>query len=86
MLGRYGIELRGSGELEHMVSTGVGLADRLRVDVALLRADAYGSAAWQPVVGIELPIGRYVVGVARGSGLNGVGATYRIGLNVGVLP
>jgi hypothetical protein len=86
VLGRYGVELRGSGELEHMASAGVGLADRLRVDVALLRADAYGSATWQPVVGVELQIGRYVVGVARGNGLNGVGATYRISLNVGVLP
>jgi hypothetical protein len=86
VLGRYGLELRGSGALEHMVSAGVELAERLQVDVALLRADAYGSAAWQPVVGVELQIGRYLVGVARGSGLNGVGATYRVGLNVGVLP
>lgn len=86
LLGRYGIELRGTGDLEHAVSAGLALADRLRVDVALLQANEYGSSAWQPVVGVEFRAGRYVVGAARGSGLNGVGATYRIGLNAGVLP
>ena len=73
-------------DLEHAVSAGLALADRLRVDVALLQANEYGSSAWQPVVGVEFRAGRYVVGAARGSGLNGVGATYRIGLNAGVLP
>jgi hypothetical protein len=86
VLGRYGIELRGNGDVEHVLSTGLALRDLLRVDVALLRAEGYGTAAWQPVVGVELRAGRYLVGVARGSGLNGVGATYRIDLNAGVLP
>ena len=86
VLGRYGIEVRGNGDVEHLVSAGLGLGDRLRVDLAMLRADGYGTAAWEPVIGVEFRAGRYRVGVARGSGLNGVGATYRIGLNAGVLP
>lgn len=86
LLGRYGIELRANGDVEHFLSTGLALGDRLRVDVAMQRADGYGTGAWQPVVGVEFRAGRYLVGVARGSGMNGVGATYRIGLNAGVLP
>jgi hypothetical protein len=86
VLGRYGVEIRANGDIEHLVSAGLGLGERLLVDVAVLRADGYGTAAWQPVVGVEFRAGRYRVGVARGSGMNGVGATYRIGLNAGVLP
>jgi hypothetical protein len=86
VLGRYGIELRANGDVEHLLGAGLALGDRLQVDVAVLRADGYETAAWQPVVGVEFRAGRYRVGVARGSGLNGIGATYRIGLNAGLLP
>jgi hypothetical protein len=36
-------------------------------------------------LGLGLRIGRYVIAVARGGGLNDVGATYRVGLDVDIL-
>jgi hypothetical protein len=91
IIGRYGVEVRNSGvpghvDVEHVVSAGLSLAARLRVDLALRRESAYGAGEWRPVLGISFRAGRYLVAVARGNGLNDVGATYRIGLSAGASP
>lgn len=86
VLGRYGASYRPTGDVEHAVGAAAVLAERVRVDAALLGEAGYGDRAWRPVLGVLLRVGRYAVAITRGEGLNDVGATYRIGLDVEVLP
>lgn len=82
---RYGATYRTSGDLEHMLATGVLINRQVRIDFALTNESAYGDRAWRVALGLGLRIGRYVIAVARGGGLNDVGATYRVGLDVDIL-
>lgn len=86
VLARYGVSFHADGPVEHHVSGGLAVGDRLRVDLGLRQEAGYGNSAWRPVLGLTFRAGRYVVGVARSSGMNDVGAAYRIGLNAGFLP
>lgn len=72
--------------VEHGVGLGLALADRLSADALYTREVGYGAAEWRPSVGIALRVGHYAITAARASGLNGLGATYRIGLDVDVIP
>lgn len=72
--------------LEHGIGLGLALGDRLRADALYTREVAYGAAEWRPSVGVGLRVGRYALTSARASGLNGLGATYRIGLDVDLIP
>jgi hypothetical protein len=71
--------------LEHTGAIGLELDRHFRVDAALTREVGYAEADWRPVLGVWFNVGRYVVSAARSSGLGGLGATYRIGLDVEVL-
>jgi hypothetical protein len=82
---RYGATYRASGDLEHVLATGVLINRQVRVDFAATSESAYGQRAWRLGLGLGLRIGRYVIAVARGSGLNDIGATYRVGLDVDIL-
>lgn len=84
ILVRYGASLRqgASGGLEHGVGLGWSVNDRFGVDARLTREVAYGGAAWRPSLGMRLRVGRYNVSAARASGLNDLGATYRVGLDL----
>jgi hypothetical protein len=96
---RYGVSARrgcaecgvGSGgstrgtALEHLAGVGLELDQRFRVDAAVAREVGYAEADWRPVLGVWFTVGRYAVSAARASGLGGLGATYRIGLDVDVL-
>lgn len=86
VIGRYGLAYRPAGRLvEHALGAGLALEDRFRVDVAWIREQGFGVASWRPVVGVGLRAGRYAVSLARGSGLNDLGATFRIGLDAQLL-
>jgi hypothetical protein len=74
-----------STALEHTAGVGLELDQHFRVDVAVAREVGYAEADWRPVLGVWFNVGRYVVSAARASGLGGLGATYRIGLDVDVL-
>jgi hypothetical protein len=82
IMARYGLSYRPSGDVEHALGGGASFADHVRVDVLLAREQAYGDAAWRPAFGVEILIGRYGVTFARSLGINDVGGTYRIGLDV----
>ena len=47
-------------------------------------SSGFTSGAWRPGVSFSLRIGRYTIGAARGSGVNGVDGTYRVGMTVGL--
>ncbi|MBI4421031.1 MAG: hypothetical protein HY560_09415 [Gemmatimonadetes bacterium] len=83
---RYGVVARRSGAPEHTVGAGVALASRLRLDAAYARERAFGGVAWRLSVAVGIRAGRYDILAARGSGVGGLGANYRVGLDVGFQP
>jgi hypothetical protein len=85
VIARYGMDLRASGGLEHSLSGGLAFGDRLRVDAGFQREISYDLGTWRFAVGLAFRAGRYVIVATRGSGINQVGPTYRIGLSAGVL-
>lgn len=81
---RYGASYRegSAGGLEHGLGLGWSMNRRFAVDAYLVREVAYGGAALRPSFGVKLKVGRYTIAAARASGLNDVGATYRVGLDL----
>lgn len=81
---RYGLNYRegAAGGLEHGFGLGWSVNRRFEVDMSLVREVAYGTAAWRPTFGVRLKMGRYTIAAARASGLNDVGASYRVGLDL----
>lgn len=89
---RYGVSLRRGSGVEHGWGAGLELDERFRLDAAVVRETGYvvgetgyADASWRPTVGVQLRVGRYAIAAARSSGLGGIGASYRIGLDVDVL-
>jgi hypothetical protein len=79
---RYGVTLRDRRELEHNMGLGLGLGFGVTVDSAFQYERAFGDNAWRFVLGVGIRAGRYSVIAARGGGIEGIGANYRIGLDV----
>ncbi len=82
---RYGVSARRGGTVEHAFGTGLELEQRFRLDGALVREEEYAEADWRPILAVWFTVGRYAISAARSSGLGGLGASYRIGLDVDVL-
>lgn len=81
VIGQYGIAHEERAGLEHRFTAGLALDDRLRVDWGWAREQGYGDASWRPTIALWFRAGRYRVAVARSDGLNGLGASFRLGLN-----
>lgn len=79
---RYGASVRNTGDLEHGFGLGVVLNHRFFADFGLTRESAFGQGAWRPGVGVALRVGRYRVAASRGSGINDVGSTWRVGVDI----
>jgi hypothetical protein len=82
LLLRYGLSTGERTGPEHGGGLGLALADRFRLDANLVRERGYADAAWRPTVGVQFRVGRYSIAAARATGLNGIGASYRVGLDV----
>jgi len=80
---RYGITIRQVGASEQLGTVGLLLGRRFMIDAGVIWAGGYGTAAWQPVLGLAFQAGPYRVGIARGSGASGVGGSYRLTLGIG---
>jgi hypothetical protein len=80
---RYGITIRQVGSAEQLGTLGLLLARRLMIDAGVIWAGGYGTAAWQPLLGLAFQAGPYRVGIARGSGASGIGGAYRLTLGIG---
>jgi hypothetical protein len=85
LVARYGGTLRSGEDLEHLVSLGILLGRSLQLDAALTREAGPETHSLRPGLGLSLRLGRYSIGLARSSGLNGLGATYRMGLDAAIL-
>lgn len=83
--GRYGVTYRDGVGVDHLIGAGVALERRLRVDLGVTREGGYGSGAWRSALSVAFQVGRYVIAIARGSGLNGVGASFRLSLTAAIL-
>lgn len=79
---RYGLSTGERTGPEHGGGVGLALADHFRLDASLVRERGYADAAWRPTVGVHFRAGRYSIAAARATGLNGIGASYRVGLDV----
>jgi len=61
----------------------LGLSDRLTIGWGLTHERAFGESAWRNALGLSFRTSHYAIIVARADGLNGLGATYRLGLAAG---
>jgi hypothetical protein len=52
------------------------------LDASLTGESGYGNRQWRPAVGVGLRFGAYLVSLAHGFGLNDLGGTFRIGLDI----
>lgn len=83
---RYGIAYRTPGGADQTFGAGMLLDGHFRLDWAWTRERAYGVGSWRSAIAVGFRTGRYTIAIARGSGLNDIGANYRIGLDAGILP
>jgi hypothetical protein len=81
LLLRYGVTYSALERLEHMVGGGLRFGGHFLLEASVVRETGYQSAGWRPALAVSFRIGRYQLGLARSSGLNDLGATYRIGLD-----
>jgi hypothetical protein len=79
---QYGATYRNAGDLDHTVTAGFSVNEQVYVDAAVTNESAYGQRQWRPGLALGLRFGRYTVLFSHGTGLNDVGGTYRIGLDV----
>lgn len=83
---RYGLAAHTSGETDHMVGLGAHLDSVLFLDLALTREGGFGDPILRLAAGLGLRLGRYALSVSRGAGARDIGAAYRVGLDVWLVP
>jgi len=77
---RYGITVTRAGAVDHAFGAGIEFGPPLAVDALLVREAGYGGAAWRVVGGLRVAVGHYRISFARDTGVNDIGAAYRVGL------
>lgn len=80
ILVRYGITLLHGESPQHLLAGGLVLDDAFELDVGMAHEQAGEEAVVRSRFGLGVGAGRYRIVVARDSGVNGFGATYRFGL------
>ena len=71
--------------MQHLLSVGLALGGVAEVDLGAAREETAGFEVWRSRLGISLDVGRYRVNLGRDGGVNGFGATYRLGLAAGLM-
>jgi hypothetical protein len=81
--GRYGISFAHGFSADHQLGVGAEFAKTVALDLMLAREGSYSDGAhWRPVAGLRLVIGKYRVTLARDAGVNDLGSTYRVGVDM----
>jgi len=81
--GRYGISFAHGFGADHQFGVGAEVAKTVALDLMLAREGGYSDGAhWRPVAGLRLVIGKYRVTLARDTGVNDLGSTYRVGVDM----
>jgi hypothetical protein len=79
---RYGITFGNGLGTDHQVGAGFELNGTLVADLLVAREGGYGTPTWRPAAGVQVLIGRYRLLLAADAGPRGLGAAYRVGLEV----
>ncbi|HEX9690544.1 MAG TPA: hypothetical protein VGA22_00420 [Gemmatimonadales bacterium] len=79
---RYGFTAHAEGGYDHVGGLGIRLGRPLQFDALVSRESGHGFTAWRPAFALRLRIGGYTIAATRGSGVNDVGATYRVVLDL----
>lgn len=79
---RYGVTRLADGSWEHIGSFGVALGRIVAFDVGLACEAGYDTREWRPALALALTFGQYTVSLAHGLGMNDVGGTFRVGLDM----
>ena len=81
--GRYGISFGHGFAADHQFGIGAEVAKTVALDLMLSREGGYSDGAHlRPVAGLRLVIGKYRVTLARDAGVNDLGSTYRVGVDM----
>ena len=81
--GRYGIAFAHGFAADHQFGIGAEFAKSFVFDFMMAYEGSYGNeSSWRAVAGARITIGKYNVTLARDGGVNGVGAAYRVGIDV----
>src|SRR5437016_6227228 len=81
--GRYGISFAPGFGADHQFGVGAGFAKTVALDLMLAREGGYSDGAHlRPVAGLRLVFGQYRVTLARATGVNDLGSTYRVGVEM----
>jgi hypothetical protein len=79
---RYGITRLAEGSWEHVGSVGAELGQIVALDAGIASEAGYGAREWRPSLALALTFGQYTVSLAHGLGVNDVGGTFRVGLDM----
>src|SRR5882672_271483 len=81
--GRYGIAFAHGFGADHQLGVGAEVAKTVGLDLMVSREGGYGDGThWRPAAGLRLVIGKYRVTLARDAGVNDLGSTYRVGVDM----
>ncbi len=77
---RYGASFAHGFAPDHLVGVGIALTEVFGADLMVARDGGYAGSSWHPVGALYLTVGRYRVDLAANVGVEGVGSTFRVGL------
>lgn len=80
--GRYGISFAHGFTADHHFGAGAEFAKTAALDLMLAHEGSYGRGSWRPVGGLRLTIGKYRITIARDGGVNDLGSSYRVGVDM----
>jgi len=81
--GRYGISFAHGFGADHQLGVGAEVAKTVGLDLMVSREGGYSDGThWRPAAGLRLVIGKYRVTLARDAGVNELGSTYRVGVDM----
>jgi hypothetical protein len=80
--GRYGISFAHGFTADHHFGAGAEFGKTAALDLMLAHEGSYGAGSWRPVGGLRLTIGKYRISIARDGGVNDLGSSYRVGVDM----
>ncbi|MGH7529860.1 MAG: hypothetical protein ACREMN_05710 [Gemmatimonadales bacterium] len=79
--GRYGLAFGRGFAADHHLSVGAEFGGALALEAAVVREGGYRTSNWRPIGGLRLRIGKYRITLARDTGVQDLGAAYRVGVD-----
>jgi len=80
--GRYGMSFAHGFTADHQFGAGAEVGKTAALDLMLAHEGSYGPGSWRPVGGLRLTIGKYRLTLARDAGVNDLGSSYRVGVDM----